>query len=149
MDRTHQEKFARLKQEMSVINETLSAQHQVFASLLQEQKQRHRLESFPHHNEVVDARRDRYNTVSITRAGQNRAYHSQGPAQVYYVSDDYINTESKLLPTDSNGFREILARSCADLTQTKLQRFQEMEFNATDLERRVSALAPPRLCCSS
>ena len=145
MDRTHQEKIARVKQEIAVIIETLRMQEQTFSSISGDPVHGHQYEGFDQRPTQVILNNDNSDRRNTVRWGRSRHHdYSHTPAHNNYVSNEYHNIESKLSATDPNGFRDLLARSCSDLAETKLQRFEEMEYNATDLERRVTQ-APPRV----
>ena len=125
MDRTHQEKIARLKQEMAVIKENLELQAQIFGRILQDQASRVPSDGMSRPNHGMDY------TQAGSRAG--RQYHT-----IQNVGG--LDPELKLSATDPNGFRELLAQACSEIACNKLQRFHELDFNASDLERRVRSL---------
>ena len=119
MDRTHKENIERLKQEMTVIVNTLEAQHRIFELILQ-------------HNSLGGRPDDYYRTNRIV------VYNDATSAQ----HDPKVNAEARLSATSASGFRELLAQACSEIVRNRLQRFRELEGNALDLQRRVRLSSP-------
>ena len=142
MDRTHQEKIARVKQEIAVIIETLRMQDVIFSSITGDQVFGQLLDGHaPWPGQVIMNNDNEWARMAPVRRSRPQGY-SNTPAHGRFVAPEYNNNvESKLSATDPSGFRDLLARSCSDLAKTKLQRFKEMDYNATDLEKRVTMVS--------
>ena len=115
---------------MAVIVDMLRAQSQIFDLIL------HR----PGFGGPVE---DHYRQMSRPAEAQEPLYYrtEQAPKMPYYLNDPAHalgpGNESRLSPTDPSGFKDLIAQSCSEIINSKLQRFEQMELMVSDLERQV------------
>ena len=152
LDRAHQDKITLLKQEMSVITETLQKQREIFATIMVSSRTRNhgKLASYERNYDHTRSTREPQHLYSKSRVdpGYNAQYeydagHNASPHMAedpIYVEDPTRNPRSQLSPTDPGGYRDLLVQDCFDLIHKRMRDFDEMNGKATDLETWVSPL---------
>jgi len=92
--------------------------------------------------------RDRRTTLS--RTVNDRTYSSRADAgydsyptqeEAIYLDVASPSSQSKVSPTDPNGYRDLLLQESFDLVERKIQDFQEMDRKATDLAAEVNTIS--------
>ena len=163
LDRAHQDKITLLKQEMSVITETLEKQREIFATImvfnraqssLQKIDGGHgRLASYgPHYDRTRSTREPQHSRLKSRvhpeyASKYDGGFQPQVAEDIIYVEDRSQTPQSKLSATDPGGYRDLLVQDCFDLIDKRMRDFGEMNGKATDLETWVSPLHLFLGCC--
>lgn len=122
LDRSHQDRITMLKQEISVIKETLSLQRSMFTADYSGKGQLGASEGMTPRDEVG---------ILNTRS-RSRSYSYR------YASNNFAD-RSRLSPIEPNGVQSLLVEDSLVLLDKRIRDFKEIEERAIDLETWVCA----------